>query len=366
MAKYTPFYDIHQRVGARIVEFAGFMMPIQYEGIIKEVLNVRRNVGVFDVSHMGEIYLRGKDAIPAADRLVSNDVKSLQDLQVLYSPMCYPEGGIVDDLLVYRLSSEEVLFVVNAANTEKDYQWIAEHVSGDVEAVNESKHTAQLAIQGPKAEAVMVKVVEGIELPSLQYYWAGMCKIAGVDVLISRTGYTGEDGFEVYFDATYAEKIWDVILSAGEEFGIAPAGLGARDILRLEMKYCLYGNDIDETTTPLEAGLGWTVKLDKGDFIGRDVLVKQKKEGVKRRLVGFVMGESRKIPRHGYTIFKDDEQVGEVTSGGFSPTLEQAIGMGYVSVPYHKSGTELFVEIRGEKVRAEVVKPPFYKQASHR
>ncbi|RKZ23081.1 glycine cleavage system aminomethyltransferase GcvT [bacterium] len=363
MAKRTPLYEKHLEYGAKIVEFAGFLMPIQYTGIIDEVLRVRKGVGVFDVSHMGEIEIKGPDALEFVNYITTNDASKLELFQVQYSAMCYPDGGIVDDLLVYRLP-DKFLLVVNAANTEKDYEWIKENKRGNVEIENTSDRTFQLAIQGPLSERVMKKLVkEPIE--ELGYYRATEVEIEGKKYLLSRTGYTGEDGFELYGDPEEACKIWDRIMELGKDENIGPCGLGARDTLRLEMKYCLYGNDITRDTTPLEAGLSWITKFNKGDFIGREALLRQKEEGIKRKLVGFEM-KGKGIPRHGYAIYKGDERIGEVTSGTYSPTLEKGIGMGYVRIEDSKPGTEIEVDIRGRREPAVIIKPPFWKNASHK
>jgi aminomethyltransferase len=361
--KKTPFYKKYTELGAKIVPFAGFLMPISYkEGIFHEVKKVREEVGVFDVSHMGEIELKGPDSLSFVSWITLNDPSKLEEFEVQYSAMCYENGGLVDDLLVYRLP-DKFLLVVNAANTDKDYEWIMKNKKGAIEIENTSEKVAQLSIQGPLSEKVMQKIVQ-IDLKKMKYYWAGLAKIKGVEVIISRTGYTGEDGFEIYFDKDY-EMIWDTIFNAGKEESIEPVGLGARDLLRLEMKYCLYGNDMDKTTTPLEAGLSWITKFDKGDFIGKDALLKQKQDGVKRRLVAFELFE-KSIPRHGYKILKDGKEIGKVTSGAFSTTVNKGIGLGYIAIPYHKIGTEIDIDIRGKIMRATIVKPPFYKKASHK
>lgn len=358
----TPFYGKHKALGARIVEFAGYEMPIQFTSIIDEHLAVRSNVGVFDVSHMGEVEIRGPDALSFVDYITINDALQLDLWQAQYSALCYPDGGLVDDLLVYRLPGRYLL-VVNAANIEKDYEWIVANKRGDVEIRNSSYETGQLAIQGPNAEPVVQQVID-LALSELPYYWASETKAAGVDVLFSRTGYTGEDGFEIYMDAKDGPLVWDALFAAGEDRGIRPVGLGARDTLRLEMKYCLYGNDMDETTSPLEAGLAWITKLEKDEFIGQEALRKQKDEGVHRRLVAFEM-RGHEIPRPGFDIFAEGESVGRVTSGTFSPSLQKGIGLGYVDRPHTKSGTLLSVIVRGKAAPAEIVKPPFYKHGTH-
>jgi len=362
MLKKTPFYEMHIKNGAKIVEFANFLMPLQFEGIIPEHLTVRNGVGVFDVSHMGEIEITGPGRIEFANYITTNDVSKLQLNQVQYSTMLYPDGGIVDDLLVYNLK-DRILLVVNAANTEKDFSWILKNKKFDVEIRNISDEIGQLAIQGPKSEIVLQRIVK-FNLADLKYYWATETEINGVDVLLSRTGYTGEDGFEIYIDARYGEKIWEIIFEAGKDFGIKPIGLGARDTLRFEMRYCLYGNDIDQTTNPLEAGLGWVVKLNKGDFIGREALLKIKEAGLKRKLVGFeALG--RGIPRPHLKIFNGNKEVGFVTSGTFSPSLKKGMGMGYVELPFSEPNTKLKV-LAKEPVEVIVISGPFYKYGTHK
>lgn len=364
MSKKTAIYDEHIKLGAKIVEFAGFLMPIQYkDGIFSEVKRVRQTVGLFDVSHMGEVVIKGKNALAFINYITINDASQLDEYQVQYSAMCYEDGAIVDDLLVYRLP-DRYLLVVNASNTDKDFEWILKNKAGEVEISNISDSITQLAVQGPVAEKVVQKLTD-YELSNMEFYWSTETKVSGVDSILSRTGYTGEDGFEMYAKYKGGLKLWNDILNAGKEFDIEPVGLGARDLLRLEMKYCLYGNDINKSTTPLEAGLSWITKLDKENFIGKEALLKQKEEGIKRRLVCFEMVE-KGMPRHHYGILKDGNKVGFVTSGNFSPSVNKFIGLGYIDVPFHKSGTDILVDIRGEKKEAVVVKPPFYKNASHK
>lgn len=360
--KKTPFYEMHVEAEAKIVEFAGFLMPVQYPtGIVEEHRQVRTSVGVFDVSHMGEIEVRGRDALACVNRLVTNDAAKLAVNQVMYTAMCYPEGGIVDDLLVYRFP-DRFLLVVNASNSDKDYAWILQNKTGEVVVENQSDRTAELAIQGPKAEPLVQSLVD-IPLTEMAYYWFREGHFAGVPAILSRTGYTGEDGFEVYFDGQRAHKAWEALFDKGRSFGLKPIGLGARDSLRLEMGYCLYGNDIDRSTTPLEAGLGWVTKLDKAEFIGKGVLVKQKAEGLKRKLVGFELA-GKAFPRQHYKVFAAGTEVGEVTSGLWSPMLEKAVGMAYVQMPHSKAGTTLEVDVRGKRVSGQVVAKPFYKQGT--
>ncbi len=360
--KRTPFYNYHKQLGARLVEFGGYEMPISYGSIIEEHLAVRQRAGLFDVSHMGEFVIHGSQAAEFVQYATINDINKLKPGQVQYSAMCLENGGIVDDLLVYRFDNHFML-VVNAANIEKDYahlRRIAE--SFEVHVENRSVETALLALQGPKSKQILQSLV-GAVLDGLPYYHFAEAEINGNPVIISRTGYTGELGYEIYHDPDCAPWLWESLMEAGQTRGMVPAGLGARDTLRLEMKYCLYGNDIDETTTPLEARLGWITSLEKGPFVGREALERQKAERPKRYLVAFEM-LSGGIPRHGYDIFKDGERVGQVTSGGQSPVLRRGIGMAYVAVPHHKIGTKLEINIRGKHYQAEIIKPPFIKETS--
>lgn len=359
--KKTAFNEIQRSLGAKLVAFAGFEMPVQYTGIIEEHLAVRRRVGVFDVSHMGEFIVRGKDASAFLQKMTINDVTKLFDGRVQYSALCYDNGGIVDDLLVYHCGDHYML-VVNASNIQKDFEWLKSHLSGDVELLDHSDLVSLLAVQGPHSLAALQKLTS-VNLPAIDYYHFTRGKLAGVDMIISRTGYTGELGFELYFDAevALAKKVWEAVFQAGREFGIAPVGLGARDTLRLEMGYCLYGNDIDQTTNPLEAGLGWITKLSKGDFVGKDVIKKVKDEGPKRRLVGFTLSE-KAVARHGYPLSVNGTAIGHVTSGTFSPSLECAIGLGYVTTGFDEVGKTVQVAIRGKEVAASIVKLPFVQK----
>ena len=354
--KKTALHDVHVQLGARMVEFAGFHMPIQYRSIREEHRRVRETVGVFDVSHMGEIEIKGPRALDMVQKVTINDASKLAVGQVQYSAMCYENGGIVDDLLVYRFA-DHYLLVVNAANKDKDYQWILDNKIDDCEVLDVSDAYTQLAVQGKKAEPTLQKLTE-IDLSAIKYYWFTEGTLADTPMIISRTGYTGEPGFELYFANEHAVAVWNKIMEAGKEFDIEPIGLGARDTLRLEKKMCLYGNDIDETTNPLEAGLSWITKLDKGDFIGREALLKIKEEGLKRKLVAIVL-EDQGFPRHGYKIYKEGKEIGHVTSGTVSPILNKGIAMGYVAIEFAKIGTHLEIEIRGKKVPAVIIKPPF-------
>lgn len=356
--KKTALYDIHVQHGAKIVEFAGYLMPIQYAGIKQEHRRVRRTVGLFDVSHMGEFMVTGDVAFDLVQRLTINDASALSVNQVQYSAMCYEDGGMVDDLLVYRFA-DHFMMVVNAANIEKDWRWVNQNAISGVDLENKSDEISLLALQGPKAEATLQKCTD-LPLSDIKFYWMRQGNVDGVDMTVSRTGYTGEPGFELYIPRPYSEQIWTTLMDAGKEFDIEPIGLAARDTLRLEMKFCLYGNDIDETTNPLEAGLGWITKLDT-EFIGRDALLAAKEKGLTRKLVAFEL-EDKAFPRHGYELLKDGVSIGSVTSGTFSPMLEKGIGLGYVDIDYAKVGTDIQVQVRGKQVPARVIKPPFYKK----
>ena len=356
--KRTPLRDVHVKAGAKMVPFGGWDMPVQYTGIIEEHRTVRRAVGVFDVSHMGEFEIQGKDALGIVQRLTTNDASVLAVGQVQYSLLCYPEGGIVDDLTLYRLGDEHFMVTVNASNIDKDWRWVTEHGEGAARWRNVSEETALLSVQGPKAEGLVQRLAD-TDVTRVLYYHFTRGKVAGVPTIISRTGYTGEDGFELYVPAGQAERLWYALLDAGKPDGIRPIGLGARDTLRLEMKFALYGNDIDQTTNPLEAGLGWVVKPAKGEFIGRSAIEDLRAAGVKRKLVGFEMVE-RAVPRHGYRLLKNGAEAGVVTSGSFGPGVEKYIGIGYVWSDLAAVGTELGIEIRGQGHPAQVVKTPFY------
>jgi aminomethyltransferase len=356
--KRTPLRDAHVKAGAKMVPFGGWDMPVQYAGIIEEHKTVRRAAGLFDISHMGEFEVRGPDALAAVQRLVTNDASTLEIGQVQYAALCYPEGGIVDDLTVYRLAADHYMLVVNASNIDKDWAWVTSQSTGRAEWKNVSEQTALLAVQGPRAEALVGRLADR-DVTAVPYYHFGRGAVAGVPAIISRTGYTGEDGFELYIPAGHAERLWAALLEAGRPDGLQPIGLGARDTLRLEMKYALYGNDIDQTTNPLEAGLGWVVKPAKGPFIGREAVEALRAKGVTRRLVGFAMAE-RAVPRHGYRLMAGGAPIGAVTSGSFGPSVERSIGMGYVPADRAAVGSELGVEIRGTTHAARVVKTPFH------
>ncbi len=341
-----------------MVPFGGWEMPVQYAGIIEEHRAVRRAVGLFDVSHMGEFEIEGPEAVAVLQKLTTNDVAALQVGQVQYSLICDENGGIVDDLTLSRLAEDRFMLTVNAANTEKDWSWVTGHGSGNALWENVSDATALLAVQGPRAETLLNRLADQ-DLTGLAYYHFTRGAVAGVSAIISRTGYTGEDGFELYVKSEDAECLWHDLLSAGKEDGITPVGLGARDTLRIEMKYALYGYDIDETTNPLEAGLGWVVKPAKGEFIGRSAIEKVRAEGPLRKLVGFEMID-RAVPRHGYRILGDGREAGIVTSGAYGPSVDKYIGIGYVAAEHSRVGGEIEIEVRGKGQKARIVQTPFY------
>lgn len=360
--KNTPFTQKHIELGAKMAPFAGYNMPISYSGINDEHQTVRRNAGVFDVSHMGEFILKGENALDLIQRVTTNDASKLTAGKAQYSCLPNEQGGIVDDLLVYCIEENKVyMLVVNASNIEKDWNWIQQHNDKSVEMHNISDDTCLLAVQGPSATKILQRLTE-MDILNLKYYTFVKGEFAGVkNVLVSATGYTGAGGVEIYFEnkGDNAEKIWNAIFEAGGPQGLKPIGLAARDTLRLEMGYCLYGNDIDDTTSPLEAGLGWITKLSKGDFTAKEILQKQKEEGVKRKLVGFEMVD-KGIPRHHYEICdKDGVQIGYVTSGTQSPSLGKAIGMGYVDLAHSSFDSIIYIKVREKLLQAKVVKIPF-------
>lgn len=356
--KQIPLNDLHVGLGAKMVPFAGFNMPVRYSSDIEEHMTVRNSVGVFDVSHMGEFTVKGPNALDLIQRVTSNDASKLVDGQAQYSCLPNDQGGIVDDLIVYKIKDEDYLLVVNAGNIAKDWNWISKHNSKGADLKNISDDICLFAVQGPKAISTLQKLTS-VDLSSIRYYHFAMGEFAGVqDVILSNTGYTGSGGFEVYVHRNHAEKVWHAIFEAGKEFGIKPIGLGARDTLRLEMGFCLYGNDIDDATSPLEAGLGWITKFTK-DFTNASNIKKQKAEGVKRKLVGFKMVD-KGIPRHDY-ILKDADgnTIGKVTSGTMSPVLGIGIGLGYVAADLASPGNEIFVDVRGKALKAKITKLPF-------
>jgi len=358
--KKTPLYDTHLKYGAKMIEFAGFSMPVQYESILKEHEAVRKNAGLFDVSHMGEIIIEGKDSEKFINYMLTNDITKISANQAMYSPMCYQNGTTVDDLLVYKFSNKKYMLVVNASNIDKDYNWIDENKNGyNIVVKNISNEISELALQGPKSQEILQKMTE-YNLDDMKYYHFDKINLDGVDCLISRSGYTGEDGFEIFLKNDYAQPMWEKILAVGEEFGIKPAGLGARDTLRFEAGLPLYGNELSENITPLEAGLGSFVKLEK-DFIGRDALFKQKQEGLKRKIVGFEMADNG-IPRHGYDVYAQGEKIGYVTTGYLSPTLNKNIGMALISSQFATIGNEINIIIRNKHYKAFVTSKNFYKK----
>ena len=359
--KKTKLYNIHTNIGAKIVEFAGYLMPIQYSSIIAEHQAVRNSVGVFDVSHMGEVFVTGEKALDFVQHITVNDASVLFPGRIQYSAMCYPNGGIVDDLLVYRLAEDRFMLVVNASNIDKDFSWMNENNSFGVELKNRSDEYSLLAVQGPNSNKVLQKICDTPLV--LEYYHFFNTKVAGVEMLVSRTGYTGELGYELYFTGgeQTAVSVWNAVFDAGKEFDIKPVGLAARDSLRLEMGFCLYGNDIDQSTNPLEAGLGWITKLKKQSFIARDVLLKVKSEGLNKKLVPLIT-EEKAFPRKGYDITAHGRKVGTLTSGTVSPVLDKAIALGYVETKFSDEGTVLNILIRGKEIPAVVTRLPFVKK----
>jgi aminomethyltransferase len=362
--KRTPLHGEHVKLGAKLVPFAGWEMPVQYPtGILEEHRAVRTAAGLFDVSHMGELELRGPGALALAQRVTTNDVSKLAVGQAQYGVMCREDGGAIDDCITYRFA-DRYMIVVNASNRARDYEWVRSHAGRDVELTDVSDDVALLALQGPKAATILAPLTD-TDLAAIAYYHFTEGHVDGVSAAISRTGYTGEDGFELYVASQDGAKLWRSLLDAGAADGLIATGLGARDSLRLEMGYALYGNDLDETRTPLEAGLGWVTKFDKGDFIGRDALVRRKEAGLTEKLSGFVL-KQRGFPRHGYGVWLNGARVGEVTSGVLSPSLQQGIGLAYVPVAASKPGTPIDIEIRDRATPAEIVRPPFYKDGSIR
>lgn len=360
LPKRTSLYRLHQELGARIVDFAGWEMPVDYGGVVEEHLNVRSRAGLFDVSHMGEFLVEGRDAEAVLQKLTPNDVSRLADGQAQYSALTTETGCFIDDVLVYRRAENRYLVVVNAANIEKDFAWIESHAEGDVALTNASDDFALLALQGPEAQAILAPLTD-VDVTAMKYYRFTDGKVLGENAVVSRTGYTGEDGFEVMVASELGERVARGLLEKGADRGLKPTGLGARDTLRLEAKMALYGNDIDEEHTVLEADLGWIVKWKKGDFVGRDALARQKDEGIPRKLVGFEMVD-RGIARHGYPAFVDGKPVGPVTSGSFAPYLKKNIGLVYLPEGAWEEGTDFEIEIRGRRAAARVVPTPFYKR----
>lgn len=359
--KKTALYDEHKKLNARIIEFAGFLMPVQYTGVIEEHLAVRNDAGIFDVSHMGEIWISGTKSMEWLNKIVSNDITRLQPFQAQYNAMLYPNGTVVDDLLVYKYNEQEYMLCVNAANIEKDFSWLEENKIGEVKIENKSSEYSQIAIQGQKAIEILRPLTK-TALDEIKYYRFCLGEVVGRKAIISRTGYTGEDGFELYIANEDAVPVWESLLKEGEKHHLKPAGLGARDTLRLEAGMLLYGNDMDNTTTALEAGLNWIIKFEKGDFIGKEALLKQKEKGLKRKLVGFELMEPG-IARHSYSVVNNEgKSIGYVSSGIFSPFLKKSIGMAYVPIELAELNTEILIDIRGKVKKAKIVPMPFYSR----
>lgn len=360
VAKKTPLYDEHIKLGGKIVEYAGWFLPVQYEGLIQEHEAVRSTAGMFDVSHMGEIFVKGKDALNYLQYLLTNDISKAVENQIIYSPMCYPDGGVVDDLLVYKFNEEEYMLVVNAANTDKDFKWMIDNKKDfSIIIENKSDQFGEIAIQGPKSEDILQKLTV-YNLSEIKYYYFKRdVNVAGVNTIVSRTGYTGEDGFEIYASRDDIVSVWNKLLEAGEEYGLKPAGLGARDTLRFEASMPLYGQEISEEVNPLEGGLKFAVKFNKeADFIGKEELKKQWDEGLKRKIVGFEM-IGRGIPREGYEVFKDGKKIGYVTTGYLSPTLKKNIGNALIDIDETELGNEIDIMIRKKPIKAKIIKRKF-------
>lgn len=357
--KKTPLYEKHCALGAQMIDFGGWIMPVQYSGILEEHEQVRKAAGLFDVSHMGEIMVRGKEAFAYLQKLVTNDLSGATCGRIIYSPMCYPDGGVVDDLLIYKLSAEAYLVVVNASNTEKDFAWFKENIIENVQIADLSPQYAQIAIQGPNAQAILQKLTD-FPLEKIKFYhFETDITVLGIPGIVSRTGYTGEDGFEIYLPSEKAGLLWDELLKVGSPLGLIPVGLGARDTLRFEVALPLYGHELSADITPLEAGLGRFVKLGKDDFIGRDALLRQNEEGPKRKLIGFVM-TGRGIARGGYPVNSHGREIGYVTTGSYSPSLKKNLGLALVDAAF--SGDKLEIVIRDKAVEAEVISYPFYSK----
>jgi aminomethyltransferase len=361
--KRTPLLDVYKEYGGKTIDFGGWELPVQFSSIKEEHEAVRTRAGLFDVSHMGEIEVKGLDSLNYLQKMMTNDIAKLQNGGAQYTAMCYENGGTVDDLLVYKIEDHHYLLVVNASNIDKDYNWLETHLDGEVKLENLSEKTAQLAIQGPLAEGVLQKLVSGTDLSEIGFFkFQQEVNVNGKKALVSRTGYTGEDGFEIYCDASDAVELWKAILEAGSEEGVLPCGLGARDTLRFEANLALYGQELSSEISPLEAGIGFAVKLNKeADFIGKDVLKQQKEKGLPRKLTGIEMID-RGIPRHGYPVYKGEELIGEVTTGTQSPTLKKNIGLVLIKSEFTALDTDVEVEIRGKRLKAKVVPTPFYKR----
>jgi aminomethyltransferase len=361
--KRTPLFEIYKEYGGKTIDFGGWELPVQFSKIQDEHEAVRTKAGLFDVSHMGEFEVKGSDSLAFLQKMMTNDVSKLKDGGAQYTAMCYENGGTVDDLLIYKIADEHYLLVVNASNIDKDFKWLEDHLEGNVELINLSEHTAQLALQGPLAQTVLQKMAGTTNLAEIGFFkFIQEVELNGKKTLVSRTGYTGEDGFEIYCNPSDASALWKEILEAGKEEGVLPCGLGARDTLRFEANLALYGQELSPEISPLEAGIGFAVKLNKeADFIGKEVLKHQKENGLPRKMVGIEMID-RGIPRHGYPVYKNDELIGEVTTGTQSPTLKKNIGLALLKLEHTELETEVEVEIRGKRLKAMVVPTPFYKR----
>ncbi len=359
--KRTPLYEKHIESNGKIIDFGGWELPVEYSGILTEHEAVRNKAGLFDVSHMGEILVTGKDAEKYIQNIVTNDISTMENNQIYYSLMCYEDGGIVDDLLIYKYNTEKYFLVVNASNTDKDYEWFIEHKIGDVIVENVSSKYAEVALQGPNAQAILQKLTTK-NLDEIKFfYFSDDIQINGINALVSRNGYTGEDGFEIYVTPEDGPKLWDMLLTEGKSLGLVPAGLGSRDTLRFEVCLPLYGQEISKDITPLEAGLGFFVKLKKDNFIGKDALAKQKEDGLKRKLVGFEMID-RGIARSHYEVYADGKNIGFVTTGTFSPTLKKNIGLALIDASYAVEGNQIEIVIRNKNLKANIIKKPFYNK----
>lgn len=357
----TPLYDLHLASGGKIIDFGGWALPVEYEGIMKEHEAVRTAAGLFDVSHMGEIIVSGKDAEKYLQKMLTNDISPMEDFQVYYTLMCYPDGGVVDDLIVYRYNPEYYLLVVNASNKDKDYEWLKQHEEGQVDVTDVSDNYVQFALQGPKAQEILQAMTES-DLEQIKFFrFSPEIAINGIPAIISRTGYTGEDGFELYLDPAQAPVLWQAILEKGKNYGLQPIGLGARDTLRFEAALPLYGHEISSEITPLEAGLGYFVKLSKENFIGKEALLRQKEAGIPRKLVAFEMID-RGIPRGGYEVQADDRKIGYVTTGSYAPSLKKNVGLALIESANAQEGGSLEIVIRNNKVKAKIISKPFYKK----
>lgn len=357
--KRTPLYEKHLEYKGRLIDFGGWELPVEYVGIIPEHEAVRNSAGLFDVSHMGEVTVTGEDAEKYIQKMVTNDISNMDVMQIYYSPMCYPDGGVVDDLLIYKYDRKKYLLVINAANTEKDVEWLQSHVSGNVKVENISSEYAQLALQGPEAQKILQKLTDK-NLDEIKFfYFCDEVAIGDINAFVSRNGYTGEDGFELLVAPTDAETLWDRIIDAGKDEGLLPAGLGARDTLRFEVCLPLYGHEINDSITPLEAGLGFFVKLDKDDFIGKSELKNQKSLGLKRKLCATEMID-RGIPRAGFEVFSEGRKIGYITTGSYSPTLKKNIGLALLDIEFSEEGREVEVLIRNKLLKAKIIKKPFY------